>query len=319
MTLLLQLRGGALRQPIKLRAVFSYLQSPAYAPRDHPSEGALCSSSCTAMTAAVASQWVPQDYLHAKLEAEVALTAHKTGPRRPPTSEFVTGSSQNASQSHNHGTHDPHNLPDFGETSLTAPSRPILYLPPLLSKLPQGYAQPEGGSSKYKPLSTDTHLPDIDPVSLLLHKELHKFQPVTSEYAETPYEEAFNWNELELPEDTEREWYAVVFRSKRREGSDGGPLYQADRMAHEEAVRNGGLILYWYGIPHPETGLNLATCIWQSRAHAIAANSQPYHVSAMRLAAVSYERYELRRYRLSKVWGERNIRVQPYDGGSVGW
>lgn len=79
------------------------------------------------------------------------------------------------------------------------------------------------------------------------------------------------------------------------------------------------LILYWYGIPHPETGLNLATCIWQSRAHAIAANSKPHHVRAMRLAAASYERYELARYRLIKSRGEQELRVEPYDRGDVGW
>lgn len=79
------------------------------------------------------------------------------------------------------------------------------------------------------------------------------------------------------------------------------------------------LILYWYGTPHPTTGLNLATCIWQSRAHAAAANSRPHHIRAMKLAAASYERYELERYRLQKVKGERRVRVQPYDGGDVGW
>ncbi|GJE94969.1 hypothetical protein PsYK624_111460 [Phanerochaete sordida] len=269
---------------------------------------------------AVASQWVPRDHLHGKLEAEAALSSLETGPRLPQIQQApTTGPDQKVSQDDAHDEHDPHALPDFDKTSLTAPSHPILYLPPLLSKLPEGYSYQVDHSSKNKPLSTDTHLPDIDPASLQLHKALHKFQPVTGEYAETSYEEAFNWDELELPEDAEREWYAVVFRSKRKEGSDGGPLYQADRLAHEEAVHNGGLILYWYGIPHPETGLNLATCIWQSRKHAIAANSQPHHISAMRLAAASYERYELRRYRLSKIPGERTLRVAPYDGGDVGW
>lgn len=114
-------------------------------------------------------------------------------------------------------------------------------------------------------------------------------------------------------------------------------LYEADKLAHEEAVRNGGvsttyhaltepseltnaqLILYWYGIPHEVTGLNLATCIWQSRAHAIAANSRPHHIRAMRLAAASYERYELRRYRIRKIRDDPVLRVEPYDSGDVGW
>jgi len=58
--------------------------------------------------------------------------------------------------------------------------------------------------------------------------------------------------------------------------------------------------MYWYGVPHPATRDNLATCIWQSRAHAVAANSRPYHAKAARLAAASYEMYTLERYILRK-------------------
>ena len=79
------------------------------------------------------------------------------------------------------------------------------------------------------------------------------------------------------------------------------------------------LILYWYGTPHPVTGLNLATCIWQSRAHAIKANSRPHHIRAMRLAAAAYECYELERWRLQKVRGERGLRIERYVEGEVGW
>lgn len=46
---------------------------------------------------------------------------------------------------------------------------------------------------------------------------------MTSYYAEVPYDEAFNWTELELPED------------------------------------DGGFTMYWYGVPNPETGMNPAT------------------------------------------------------------
>ena len=48
------------------------------------------------------------------------------------------------------------------------------------------------------------------------------FQPATDEYATVPYAEAFNWDEMLLPEGDEREWYCVAIRSKRKEGSDGG-------------------------------------------------------------------------------------------------
>lgn len=79
------------------------------------------------------------------------------------------------------------------------------------------------------------------------------------------------------------------------------------------------LILYWYGVPNPDTGMNLATCIWQSRKHAIAANSKPYHIQAMKLAAASFEKYDLERYTLRKVKGEKAVTVEKFVGGDVGW
>jgi len=149
---------------------------------------------------------------------------------------------------------DPHSLPSFD--SLTS-NAPVLYLPPLLSSLP--YKIPHHNlPSLYPPLITETRLPDIDPVSLSLHKALHYFRPLSSDYANTPYSDAFNWSELVLPADEEREWYCVVFRSKRAPGSESGrkssfgfpvpslivfslALYEADKYAHQEAVLNGGV------------------------------------------------------------------------------
>ncbi|THV05074.1 hypothetical protein K435DRAFT_816647 [Dendrothele bispora CBS 962.96] len=213
---------------------------------------------------------------------------------------------------------DPHRLPTFDSTSLTAPTEPVLYLPPLLSSLPDRFPSVDV-SSEYPPLVTETRLPDIDPASLSLHKALHRFRPLNEDYAAKPYAEAFNWSELALPLEDEREWYCVVFRSKRKAGSDGGSLYEADRKAHEEAVSNGGLILYWYGIPNQETGLNLATCIWQSRKHAVAANTRPHHIRAMKLAAESYEIYDLERYVLRKAPSNYGVTIEPFVGGDVGW
>ncbi|KAI0266759.1 hypothetical protein BC834DRAFT_873394 [Gloeopeniophorella convolvens] len=215
---------------------------------------------------------------------------------------------------------DPHSLPVFSDRTLTHPAKPILYLPPLLSSLPHQYpVHTPSVSTGVTPKTTETRLPDIDPASLSLHKALHHFVPVTEKYAGASYAEAFNWHELDLPEDEEREWYCVAFRSIRKPGSETGPLYEADKLAHEEAIRNGGLIMYWYGIPDPKTGLNLATCVWQSRAHAVAANSRPHHIRAMRLAATSYDTYELERWTLRKSAGSRHLEVLPYDGGAVGW
>ncbi|KAJ7901819.1 hypothetical protein B0H14DRAFT_3723415 [Mycena olivaceomarginata] len=210
--------------------------------------------------------------------------------------------------------HDPHSVPVYDEKK----SAPVLYLPPLLSSLPATFPSTPFHSEN-PPLVTETRLPDIDPASLSLHKALHYFRPRDENYARHPYSEGFNWDQLVLPEHEEREWYCVVFRSKRKAGSDGSPLYDADRLAHEEAVHNGGLLLYWYGVPNQETGLNLATCIWQSRKHAIAANSRPHHIQAMKLAAASYEVYDLERHVLRKVAGSTGVTVEPFTGGDVGW
>jgi hypothetical protein len=86
---------------------------------------------------------------------------------------------------------------------------------------PESLPPVEPSPSENPPLTTETRLPDIDPVSLSLHKALHHFRPLSSDYASTPYADAFNWHELELPIDEEREWYCVAFVSKRKDGSNG--------------------------------------------------------------------------------------------------
>lgn len=77
--------------------------------------------------------------------------------------------------------------------------------------------------------------------------------------------------------------------------------------------------MYWFGIPHQGTRMNMATCIWQSRKHAAAANSRPHHIQAMKLASQAYEVYELERYCLFKRKGETGIVIEAYTGGEVGW
>lgn len=77
--------------------------------------------------------------------------------------------------------------------------------------------------------------------------------------------------------------------------------------------------MYWYGVPDPESGMNLATCIWQSRKHAVAANSRPHHIKAMKLAAQSYQVYTLERHILRKDKGNTSVEIVPFSGGEVGW
>ncbi|EJU04433.1 hypothetical protein DACRYDRAFT_20965 [Dacryopinax primogenitus] len=220
-------------------------------------------------------------------------------------------------------TPDPHIFPEMAPAVAGQIAAPILYLPPLLSSLPSCHhnaAEPcHGGHFPMKPLHTEVRLPEIDAASLSLHHALHHFRPLDRQYSSKEYAEAFNWDEIMLPEDEEREWYCVAFRSKRKRGSNSEALYVADAKAHDEAIRNGGLIMYRYGVPDERTGMNLATCIWQSRKHAVTGASKPSHVHAMRLTAESYDVYRLERYVLRKAAGERAVTVEEYRGGEVGW
>jgi hypothetical protein len=137
-----------------------------------------------------------------------------------------------------HNPHIPHENPPGSQLSLdekvahdppafdeTHGEEEILYLPPLLSSLPHSHlntSESDQKKEKNVPLRTETHLPSIDPVSLSLHRALHKFKPIDTYYASEPYSEAFNWVDLDLPLDEEREWYCVAFRSRRKTGSDSG-------------------------------------------------------------------------------------------------
>ncbi|KAK4054697.1 hypothetical protein OIO90_003509 [Microbotryomycetes sp. JL221] len=159
-------------------------------------------------------------------------------------------------------------------------------------------------------------MPEVDNASIALHRALHLFRPLSDNYAHAPYENAFNWHELRLPAELEREWYIVAFRSTRAPDSPSRDLYEADRAAHEEAVNAGGLLAYWYGVPS-RAGSNLATCIWMSRSHAVKATSGPKHVEAMRLAMSMYANYDLERYVLRKAKGKEHVTIEPWLGGEV--
>ncbi|GAA5931583.1 hypothetical protein JCM3775_006894 [Rhodotorula graminis] len=202
---------------------------------------------------------------------------------------------------------------------------------------PGSSADATGASTVY----TASHLPTLDLVSHALHHALHAFRPITRRYATSPYATSFNWADLRLEDDATgrvkreaREWYIVAFRSRRNDGlpeDRARRLYEADRAAHEEAVTRGGLILYWYGNPVPapsastashgfdpdDVGRNLATCVWQSRADAIAAMRGEHHKEAARLASTTYEYYTLERYVLRKEPGELSVRIRPWHGREV--
>lgn len=159
-------------------------------------------------------------------------TSTFTHPPHPSEKHANTLSLNIQAPSSSPGPRDPHRLPSFDSKSLAELVTPVLYLPPLLSSLPSKYS-PLALAQRNPPLITETRLPDIDPASLSLHKALHHFKPLTSDYADTPYSEAFNWSELTLPVNENREWYCVVFRSKRKAGSDGGCKFLPPLSFHQ--------------------------------------------------------------------------------------
>ncbi|GAA5844706.1 hypothetical protein JCM9279_002889 [Rhodotorula babjevae] len=219
---------------------------------------------------------------------------------------------------------------------------PALFDSARATSSPSGCAQAAAAGEAVAPVAyTASHLPTLDLVSHALHHALHTFRPVTPRYATSPYADSFNWAYLRLKDDPSgrvkreaREWYIVAFRSRRNDGlpeDRARKLYELDRAAHEEAVTRGGLILYWYGNPVPapsaattshgfdvdDVGRNLATCIWQSRADAIAAMRGEHHKEAARLASTTYEYYTLERYIVRKEPGELSLRIHPWHGREV--
>lgn len=252
--------------------------------------------------------------------ASSAYASSSTAPTSPSlSSERRLSTSKPSLTAQDFSAHH-HLPPPVTDAANGIPTQSVLYLPPLLSPLPPDVRHRHAAKELSDAVlaNFETRLPHIDPASLALHEALHHFQP-RAHYARVPYDEAFNWDRLLLPYETDREWYCVVFRSLRRPSSESLSLYAADRAAHEEAVKNGGLVMYWYGVPDVVTGENLATCIWQSRRHAINAISGPKHREAMRHAAGAYEKYELERWVLSKRAGELGLRLRKWEGGDVGW
>ncbi|KAJ9113980.1 hypothetical protein QFC22_005798 [Naganishia vaughanmartiniae] len=140
---------------------------------------------------------------------------------------------------------------------------------------------------------------------------------------------AFNWSTLPpLPSHIVRDYYGVLFRSTRHPPSQIRPLsshsahvatisvtpslYAADREAHEEAVRSGGLLMYWYGEPDAQ-GHNVATCLWTGRDAARKASRLEKHQAAAGLAGKAYESYELVRYCVRKAAGETKVKIEAWE------
>ncbi|KAF3935089.1 hypothetical protein ABW19_dt0201694 [Dactylella cylindrospora] len=161
------------------------------------------------------------------------------------------------------------------------------------------------------PYTDANHLLDLDTLShpnRLLAKALTIMNATTADYAIAPYDEAFNWDEVleavrklssrEEYQYPRSEFYIIVFRSKLPFDADRENLGKLDEDAHVEAVESGQLLKYWFGTPHPETGRNLATCVWRHRDDAKRGGSGPGHVRAMEAVRGIYLEWRVERLKL---------------------
>ena len=122
------------------------------------------------------------------------------------------------------------------------------------------------------PYRSREHLLDLHALhenQQLLAKALTALQNIRPDYATCPYPEAFNWSVItdtlcSLARKARYSWtdqhfYIVVFRSQITPTTNRVLLSELDRASHAEAMKIGGLLKYWFGLPD-EQGRNLATC-----------------------------------------------------------
>ena len=122
------------------------------------------------------------------------------------------------------------------------------------------------------PYTAKAHLLDLSTLGKtdqLLAKALTMMKPSRNDYATSPYTDTFNWQTIidtlrSLAKEEGYAWeaeafYIVVFRSQVPPMTDRSHLGEMDRKSHEEAMKSGGLLKYWFGVPDV-SGRNLATC-----------------------------------------------------------
>jgi len=156
--------------------------------------------------------------------------------------------------------------------------------PPGVVSNPSGtvfqHTEPSDSFLVVSPYLTQPHLLDVRALSKpiqLLAKALTLLKPTRTDYATAPYLDSFNWtavmetlHELRQVELTYRwepqAFYVIVFRSLIPPSTDRSYLGVLDELSHAEAMKSGGLLKYWFGMPD-ENGRNLATC--KSCTHSI--------------------------------------------------
>ncbi|KAL8947837.1 MAG: hypothetical protein Q9222_005922 [Ikaeria aurantiellina] len=160
------------------------------------------------------------------------------------------------------------------------------------------------------PYTNRLHLLDLTTLTrsqTLLAKALTNLTPTTHQYATLPYISSFNWDtvfnalaaacKIEGFQWPEQFFYVVVFRSQIPPTTDRTHLAELDKRAHAEAMKSGGLLKYWFGIPDADFR-NLATCIWRQREDAHPGSSGEGHKAAMRATINMYSEWHIERHKL---------------------
>ena len=131
-----------------------------------------------------------------------------------------------------------------------------------------------------------------------LREACRRLSPIHPDPATLPIEEAFDWSSC-LAGITFDRLYLVVFRSVRHATADLELLKEHDDRAYAEALEAGGLLYYHRGSMNQRREC-LSFCLWESRGRAESAAGGASHSKAARIAAETYERYDLERYELTK-------------------
>ncbi|KAJ9058925.1 hypothetical protein DSO57_1007328 [Entomophthora muscae] len=171
-------------------------------------------------------------------------------------------------------------------------------------------AQDSGRTIRNETMHPSPGLEGLRMVDIKFAGALANLRAITEDYIKVPFAECFNWDQVSqgLDLSDEGDWFVVVFRSIRSSAADSDKLYMADKLAHEEAKRSGGLLKYWYGDlnEHREC---LATCIWANYQFARMAIVKPHHKLAQSLASTMYDSYLLERLSIQKKRGDPHLYI----------
>jgi hypothetical protein len=160
---------------------------------------------------------------------------------------------------------------------------------------------------------------EVDAVVMELRRRLAQIRPTCADYQVAPIKDSFNWEECLLPAEpgwTDKTYYLVGFRSRRKPGADVTLLIERDTFAHEDAERHPGFLCYFKG-ELDDAANCVSFCLWTSREDALEAVRAPPHQAAASLTPVTYVHYILERWTLTIT--AQALQFTRLDSGEQVW